>query len=373
MPTPQVLQEPRPLTVPSSSRPVAKASSPESADPPAEAARAAALGSRPSSSAPSRRRSRSRSPACLQQLARVIDMLASPSTHPFDTVAARKASITARKLPSLLNGIADEVDDINRRNGIVPRTTAMGSVLGAAGAVETPSSQDIRQPRPLADSGSGRVPTPYTATCSERVTSQCGSQAFLLDTCSGTSVAPYRHLPMPGFRRAPIDLVPAPGLPIRVAADDDTGFCVYGCEHLGICAPCLRVVGIATSQCRHGLCQKRCMMSANHDATAWHYCRAHRPSAVDSTASSAESSSSTGSANVKSAPVKPEDDVKTEDKAAGAERPGAVKETQADVPEEAGFTSGVKENTLKTARPSKRKRVENWNAGLTGAGKPRHQ
>ena len=213
----------------------------------------------------------------------------------------------------------------------------------------------------------------YTATCSEGVTTQCCSQAFLLDTCSGTSVAPYRHLPMPGFRRAPIDLVPAPGLPIRVAADDDTGLCVYGCEHLGICAPCLRVVGIATSQCRHGLCQKRCMMSANHDATAWHYCRAHRLSTADSIASGVESSSSTGSANVKSAPVKPDGDVKSEDEAAGAEGPGAEDETQTDVPEQARSTSCAKEKTTKTARPSKRRRVENWAAGLTGAGKPRHQ
>ena len=43
-------------------------------------------------------------------------MLISPATHPFDTVAAREASITARELSIVLNEVADEVEDENHPN-----------------------------------------------------------------------------------------------------------------------------------------------------------------------------------------------------------------------------------------------------------------
>ena len=96
-------------------------------------------------------------------------------------------------------------------------------------------------------------------------------------------------------------------------------------------------------------------------------------SITDSRASGVESSSATGSANVKSAPVEPDVDVKAEDEAADTEEPGEEDETQTDVPEQARAAVVEKEKTKKTARPSKRRRMENWAAGLTGAGKLRHQ
>ena len=143
-PSSQAIRQPRPPTVPRSSAPVAKTSSPGSAGPPADAAHAAVPGSRPGSSASSWQRSRSRSrsgtrsqginvESHLRQLVRVIEMFISPTTHPFDPVAAREASITARELSIVLNEIADEVDDINRRNGIVPCATPTGGVRVAAG------------------------------------------------------------------------------------------------------------------------------------------------------------------------------------------------------------------------------------------------
>ena len=178
---------------------------------------------------------------------------------------------------------------------------------------------------------------------------------------------------MPGFCRAPVHLIPAPGLPIRVAADDDTGLCGYGCEHLGICEPCLKIVGIATSQCRHGLCQKRCMMPAGHAAAAWHYCQAHRLSAAESIASGAGTGSDAGIAKVKSALLEPDGRAKSEYETADAEEPGEEDDAQPDTPGQAHAFAIAKRKTKKTARPNKRRRMENWDAGLTGAGKPRHQ
>ena len=124
-PPSQAIRQPRPPTAPRTSTHVAKVSPPGVAGTPADAVHAAVPDSRPGSPSSSRQRSRSRSrsgirsqganvESCLQQLVRVIEMFMSPATHPFDPVAAREASTTARELSIVLNEVADEVASMSR-------------------------------------------------------------------------------------------------------------------------------------------------------------------------------------------------------------------------------------------------------------------